>query len=75
MIIIFACEENSVTAKDQENADKDHLPRILQILNITEYNLSFYRLGKFGPSKSNRRHIEILLSSVREGFNSLTECL
>ena len=62
MIIIFACEENSVSAKDQENADKDHLPRILQIVNITEYNLSFYRLGKFAPSKGNRHPIEILSS-------------
>ena len=63
-IIIFGCEENSASAKDQENADKDHLPNILQTLNITEDNLSFYRLGKFDPSKSNRRPIKILLSSV-----------
>ena len=31
---------------------------------VTENNLSFYRLGKFDASKSNRRHIKILLSSV-----------
>ena len=31
---------------------------------VTENNLSFYRLGIFDASKSNRRPIKILVSSV-----------